>query len=96
MPSFRITSARKSRFAVEVSIKSTFFLLTMLGIGAESGEGNVARFTRTPLSVWRWFELPLTCVLFPRASAVPVFASDGRSSACARDEIWTYRHSVLT
>jgi hypothetical protein len=94
--SSRVTSARKSRFAVEVSIKSTFFLLTVLGIGEKSGEGNIARFTRAPLSVRRWFERPLTCVAFPRAAAVLGFASGERSSACARDEIWIYRHSVLT
>jgi hypothetical protein len=60
MPNFLITSARKSRFACEVSTSSTRFFLTPLGMGAESsGAGGSVVFMPTPSVAARGMKFPL-------------------------------------
>jgi hypothetical protein len=60
MPIFRMTSARNSRFAVEVSTSRTRFFFGPPGIGAADGGVNMVVVMLTPMNLWSFlacFEL---------------------------------------
>jgi hypothetical protein len=58
IPSFRRTSARKSRFTCEVSISSTRFFLTPPGMGVESSNADRGMFMLTPTLAWHGLKDP--------------------------------------
>src|SRR5580698_63964 len=88
MPSFRMTSARRSRFAFEVSISKTRFFLASPsgGMGAANCEMSTGVFMPAPTWAQRqvWVALP--------ASEARGYADGGRFSACVPGDIWTCHH----
>ena len=94
IPSFRITSARKSRFACEASIRRTRFFFA--AASPEDGKAIRGVFTRTPTRAEYGSNYPLTCVASLPDSPARGFVSGERSSACVPGGIWLCHHLLRT
>src|SRR5262245_9884015 len=85
IPSFRRTSARKSRLVCELSISSTRFFLIASGIAAERAKDVSGVFMPAPTGAWCGRKHSSIWAPLPPVSAVPGFSSVERSSVCALD-----------
>ncbi len=94
IPSFRMTSARKSRFACEASTRSTRFFFA--AASAEGGKASSGVVMRTPNLAGHGPNYPLLCVPLLLDSAARGCASVERSSACVPGEIWLCHHLLPT
>jgi hypothetical protein len=99
MPSFLMISARSSRLAEELSIRSTrlFLSRSVGGIGAVSFDGKSGTVVMRAPTWARWPAHGSPTWLAPPGSpAIHEFVSVARCSACAPGETSTCCHSLKT